>query len=284
MNCSVFPSYQLNIIKRKNDNIFSKEKSNPTVKTFTLFKSQLEFALTSLRGSDYPCFHPRPGLLYLSLLRTGFRVAVLTHTSLRVTNSDSCDASVAASPVSLSAEQGRSQHLAGLSPSQEDVVPSATALHGGAAVGRVTVTETRSLGGEITFNCIRNSCQIKLAEVLQNYTYICLIYLLHIPPKLILGLNEKKKKFIFPLLCYSSRSFVIFGSSSLFDWICEPPSCVNKVINREVELDLAQGNSVADFPAPAHLRCHLQSPTAGWTDPWAAHLCSPIVTLVKIQH
>lgn len=46
--------------------------------------------------------------------------------------------------------------------------PASPASRDGAAVGCVAVTEMRSLGSEIRSNCIRNSCQIKLAEVLQN--------------------------------------------------------------------------------------------------------------------
>lgn len=82
-------------------------------------------------------------------------------------------------PALLTAEPGRAQRLAGLSPSEEEVAlstavgltsaePASPASRDGAAVGYVAVTEMRSLGSEIRFNCIRNSCQIKLAEVLQN--------------------------------------------------------------------------------------------------------------------
>lgn len=123
------------------------------------------------------------------------------------------------------------------------MLPSATAalvlgwagITGGAAVGRVIVAEMRSLGSEIRFNCIRNSCRIKPAEVLQNYTLY--IHLLNIfityPSQIDSGLKlKKKKKFIFPLLCYSSGSFVIFSSSSLIGFVNFPVVSIKRSTER----------------------------------------------------
>lgn len=101
------------------------------------------------------------------------------------------------------------------------------------------------------------------------------------------GLKLKKKKFLFPLLGSSSGGFVIFGSSLVFDWICELTSCVSKVINREMDLGLAQGISLSDFPAsPAHLRSGVtcgDQQRAVLTH-WQRSPYGPIVTLIKIRH
>lgn len=124
----------------------------------------------------------------------------------------------------------------------------------------MTATEMRSLGSEIRFNCIRDSRQIKLAEVLQNSQPIAgltvqpvnifIEYLSRIHSEL--KLNGKKKRFVFPLLSSSSGGLVILRSSLMADWIRELISCGSKVIHRKKELGLVQGNSLSDFPV--HLR------------------------------
>lgn len=147
---------------------------------FTFFKSQLEFVSIAFTTVWLSLFLSWAGVSILSLHRTQFTVAVLTHSSLRVANSDSCDA-----PATARTCGPRSWDRQSPAPCRAEPNAGGCRLishlwldirlswhHWLHAMGRRWDVwqwlkrdhwEVKS-----GFNCIRESCQIKLAEVLLN--------------------------------------------------------------------------------------------------------------------